>query len=203
MKKDYIKAIDNAERRYLTQPIELREDGDEKYFEGVAAVFNRTTDLGWFTEEIAPGAFDEVMDDDVRGLFNHDPDVILGRSKSGTLELSVDDKGANYKIRYNPADPDHVRVMEKIKRGDVSQSSFAFGIKDDKWELRDGKDHRIINKFSRWYDVSPVTYPAYADTTVAARSLEHLKQETQTNHMVDEDEERTEHLKNYYQLIIS
>lgn len=173
--KDYIENIPGSERRMYVAPVEVRAEGDQQYFEGTAVVFSSVTDLGWFSEEIAPGAFDEVMDDDVRGLFNHDPNFILGRNKSGTMQLTVDNARASYRIKYNPNDPDHVRVMEKIKRGDVSQSSFAFSVKDDSWELKDGKDHRIVKKIQRWYDVSPVTYPAYTNTSVAARSFDGTK----------------------------
>jgi HK97 family phage prohead protease len=179
MKKDYIKDIDGGERRFYTEPMEYRKEGDEEFFEGYAALFNRAADLGWFSEEIDASAFDDVLDNDVRGLFNHDPDVILGRNKSGTMTLTKDEKGMRYKIRYNPNDPDHVRVMEKVKRGDISQSSFAFSIKDAVWETKNEKDHRKILKLSRWYDVAPVTYPAYPDTTVAARSKEGLKKEVE------------------------
>jgi HK97 family phage prohead protease len=195
---DYISNIKDAERRYFEQPLELREEGEEKRFEGYAVIFNSATDLGYFSEEIREGAFSDVMGDDVRGLFNHDPDVILGRSKSGTMKLSVDKTGVRYSILYNANDPDHVRVMEKVKRGDVSQSSFAFRIKDAAWETRDGKDHRVINKIERWYDVSPVTYPAYQDTTVAARSLEGIKQEIEKK---EDDEIRSQYTRKYYELI--
>jgi HK97 family phage prohead protease len=175
--QDYIENIEGAERRYFTTPLELREEGDQKYFEGVAVPIGSVTDLGYFSEEVERGAFDEVLNDDVRGLFNHDPNYVLGRNKSGTMTLVVDGKSARYKILYNPNDPDHVRVMEKVKRGDVSQSSYAFSIKDAIWETRDGKDHRVIKKFARWYDVSPVTYPANPNTTVAQRTLESVKNE--------------------------
>lgn len=177
MQTDYIKNIEQAERRMLLEPVELREEGEQKFFEGYAFKFGAKADLGSFTEEIARGAADDVMNDDVRGLFNHEPDIILGRTKSGTMTLVLDEVGAKYRIAYNPNDPDHVRVMEKVKRGDVSQSSFAFRIKDDKWETRNGKDHRTILKFSKLIDVSPVTYAAYPDATVAARSLQNLKQD--------------------------
>lgn len=187
---DYIDAIEGAERRFYAAPLELREEGNEKYFEGVAVPIGQVTDLGYFSEEVERGAFDEVMNDDVRGLFNHNPDVVLGRNKSGTMVLTVDNKSARYRILYNPNDPDHVRVMEKVKRGDVSQSSYAFSIKDAVWETRDGKDHRVIKKFSRWYDVAPVTYPANQNTTVAARSLESIKNESKNIGQAKSDHDR-------------
>jgi uncharacterized protein len=174
---DYIETIEGAERRFYSSQVEIRKEGDAEYFEGVAVPIGEITDLGYFTEEVARGAFDDVLNDDVRGLFNHDANYVLGRNKSGTMKLTVDNKSARYSILYNPADPDHIRVMEKVKRGDVSQSSYAFSIKDAVWETRNGKDHRVIQKFSRWYDVSAVTYPANPNTSVAKRSLESIKQE--------------------------
>lgn len=171
MQTDYIKNIDDAERRMFSEALEFREDGEKRYFEGYAFKFGAQADLGSFTEEIAPGAADEVMNDDVRGLFNHEPNLVLGRTKSGTMRMSLDPIGLKYTIDFNPNDTDHANLMEKVKRGDVSQSSFAFRVKDDKWETRNGKDHRTITKFKRLIDVSPVTYAAYQDATVAARSL--------------------------------
>lgn len=189
MKKDYIEDIDGGERRMVLAPVEFREDGEAKYFAGMAVPFGEVTDLGYFSEEITRGAFDGVMNDDVRGLFNHDPDVILGRNKAGTMTLSVTDKGVFYRIAYNPNDPDHVRVMEKVKRGDVSQSSYAFSVKDASWSTRDGKDHRTITKLARWYDVAPVTYPANPNTTVGKRSLDSIKKEFEERN--NKENERT------------
>lgn len=168
---DYIKNIDEAERRMISEPVELREDGEQRFFEGYAFKFGAVADLGGFTEEIAPGAADEVMQDDVRGLFNHEPNLVLGRTKAGTMKMTVDPVGLKYTINFNPKDTDHTNLMEKVKRGDVSQSSFAFRVKDDKWETKNGKEHRTILKFQRLIDVSPVTYPAYQDATVGMRSL--------------------------------
>jgi HK97 family phage prohead protease len=187
---DYIKNIDGGERRFYESPIELRKEGEDEFFEGVAVRFGSITDLGYISEEVERGAFSEVLNDDVRGLFNHDADVVLGRNKSGTMTLTVNDKEVRYKIKYNPADPDHVRVMEKVKRGDVSQSSYAFSIKDEKWETRNGKDHRVIQKLKRWYDVAPVTYPASTDTEVAARSLESIKNEGKNIDQAKSDHDR-------------
>lgn len=187
MEIDYIKNIEDAERRFVTDDFEARAEGDKQYFEGYAYVYGAVADIGGFTEEIARGAESEVMQDDVRGLFNHDPNYVLGRNGK-TMKLTVDSRGLKYSIEYNPADPDHVRLMEKVKRGDVSQSSFAFKTKDDKWEVRNGKDHRTVTKFKRLLDVSPVTYPAYNEATVAARSLDKLKT-TNTNDLAEMDRE--------------
>lgn len=170
MAKDYIENMQDVERRKTDHKVEYREEGQEKFFEGYGIVFNTPTDMGPFMEEVAPGAESEVMNDDVRGLMNHSEDMVLGRTKAGTMTLSVDSIGVRYKILYNPNDPDHVRAREKVMRGDISQSSFAFRVKDDKWEKRNGKEHRTITKFSRLIDMSLVTYAAYESTTVAMRS---------------------------------
>lgn len=203
MKTDYINNIPNAERRFFTVPLEFRASEDGKqYFEGYAAKFNQETDLGYFREMIAPGAFEDVMDNDVRCLFNHDSHVILGRTAAGTCEISVDDVGLRYKALYNENDPDHVRVMEKIKRGDVSQSSFAFTIDRESWtNPKEGEQTslRTIETVRQLYDVSPVTYPAYADTTVGARSLDSIKAEKDK---ADEAaaKEKSEQLRQQYKL---
>lgn len=170
--KDYIDKIDSeAERRMVSEPMEFREEGEDRFFQGYAFVYETRTDIGEFTEEIARGAADEVMDNDVRALFNHDPNIVLGRTKSGTLKISSDERGLKYSIKFNPNDSDHVNLRERIQRGDVSESSFAFRKKTDKWEMRDGKKHRTVTKFQRIVDVSPVTYAAYNDATVAMRSM--------------------------------
>ena len=98
--KDYIKNIDAAERRYFTTTVsmEKREEGDDspKPIEGMAALYNSVTRIGnWFDEEILPGAFDDVMNDDVRCLFNHNPNFVLARSVDGkgTLNLELTAKG--------------------------------------------------------------------------------------------------------------
>lgn len=167
-----IKSTD-MEKRVLNT--EFREF--EGTTEGFAAVFNSTSeDLGGFIERIAPGAFDNVLNDDVRALINHDPNMILGRTTSGTLQIEQTEEG----LRYSYTDPDTTYsndLKKSMKRGDVTQSSFSFSIADggDEWEQRDGKLIRTITKFGRLYDVSPVTYPAYPDTTVATRSLEMRK----------------------------
>lgn len=179
MQTDYIKNIDDAERRFVVELVELREEGEQKFIEGYAYKVGSIADLGGFTEEIAQNAASEVLNDDVRGLFNHEANLVLGRTKAGTMTLTEDSVGLRYSIKYNPNDPDHVKVAEKIKRGDVSQSSFAFRVKDDKWETRNGKEHRTVVKFKRLIDVSPVTYPAYPDATVGMRSLGKINENNQ------------------------
>lgn len=180
MKKDYIQNIDeNAERRFFNPQIEVREDGDDLTIEGVAAVINRTTDLGWYKERIAKGAFDDVMKDDVVALFNHDPNYPLARTGAkgdSKLDLFLDNEG-NLAYRFKAPNTSIGKdMMENIRTGIVSKSSFAFTIKEDEWERGKETDIRTIKKIKRLYDVSPVTYPAYSDTSVAARSAEIAQQ---------------------------
>jgi hypothetical protein len=139
---------------------------------GYGSVFNiRSEPLWGFREIIKPGAFDDVLNDDVRGLFNHDPNFILGRSTAGTLKVSVDERGLQYDIQAPDTQTIRDLVLAPMQRGDINQSSFAFRVArdGDHWyEDEEGVVIREINKFSRLYDVSPVTYPAYqaADSTV-------------------------------------
>lgn len=133
---------------------------------GYAAVFDDITDIGYFKERIARGAFEGVMQDDVRLLINH-TGVPLARTTNGTLDLEVDDTGLRYTARL--ADTTEGRDLYKlIKRGDISQSSFAFTIADEDWDRK--ANLRTITRMGQLLDVSPVTYPAYPTTTVAARA---------------------------------
>lgn len=178
--KDYIKGIDGAERRYFSSEVRASKQPEGEtvnaIIEGYAAKFNSETVIGnhWqYREVILPGAFDDVLKDDIRALFNHDPNQILARSINGkgTLEVFVDETGLKY--RYTTPDRTYAKDLQNaIENGDVSQSSFAFKILEQRWVEKEGvMELREIVKFEKIYDVSPVTYPAYADTEVAKRSL--------------------------------
>jgi HK97 family phage prohead protease len=177
---DYIKSIDSAERRFFSTKVsmEKREEGKTPKIEGMAALFNVVTRIGdWFEEEVMPGAFDDVINDDVRCLFNHNPNYVLARSVEGkgTLALSLTAEGLKYS--YETPNRSYAKDLEDaIESGDISGSSFAFRIKEQKWISRkDDIDLRQIVKFERLLDVSPVTYPAYPDATVGKRSLDAFK----------------------------
>jgi HK97 family phage prohead protease len=162
-------------------------EGDDKKppaFVGQAIVCGvRSKNLGGFVEIIDPKALDGADMSDVKGLFNHNPDFLLGTTRAGTLTLTRSaDGGLNYEIAYDDTDPDHQRVMAKIRRGDIVGSSFAFRVapNGDNWvhESTDDSDIyvRTVTAFSKVADVSPVTNPAYADTSTAHRSLDAYKQ---------------------------
>jgi len=138
---------------------------------GYAAVFNELSDdLGGFREKIQPGAFSEAIQrDDVRALWNHDSNYVLGRNKAGTLKLSEDERGLHYVVDL-PDTQWAKDLSESIKRGDVTQSSFGFIVDSDEWAKQDGETVRTLTKVTL-FDVSPVTYPAYPQTSTSARSI--------------------------------
>ena len=144
---------------------------------GYAAVFHRADDPGtefelWadLVEWIEPGAFSRVGEDDVRGLFNHDPRLLLGRAKAGTLRLSVDTIGLRYEI--DPPDTQAGKdTLESIRRGDVDGSSFAFLPRAVRYQRLDDKREARVLTDVEVFDVGPVTYPAYQATTSGVRGL--------------------------------
>lgn len=161
------------ERRTFTGEIRAEKRGEDTQIVGYAAVFgHESEDLGGFREVIEPGAFDEALGrDDVRALFNHDANLILGRTPK-TLRLRVDENGLHYDI--DPPDTQAARdLMVSLGRGDVDQSSFGFSVVSETWEQpTDERNYplRRINKV-RLFDVSPVTFPAYTTTSAEARAM--------------------------------
>ena len=168
------------EKRYfdIDTRTEKRDDGSTT-ITGHAAVFNQlSSDLGGFREIIAENAFSDVLNDDVRALVNHDPNLLLGRTTSGTLRLEQTDEGLQYS--FDVPDTTYGRdLIISMERGDITQSSFAFTIEDDSWETTEDGEVRTINKVKQLYDCSCVTYPAYPDAddlTLAQRSLATYKE---------------------------
>jgi len=149
------------------------EDGKDMVIEGYFAVFNSETELwpGAF-EEIAPGAFDNTLSNDIRALINHDTGLVLGRNKAGTLELKADSRGLWGSIRINPNDSDAVNLYERVKRGDVDQCSFGFNILNEEADYRDDGTVKWKIKEVDLHEVSVVTFPAYEETSVQARKAE-------------------------------
>ena len=156
------------------------EDAGKPVIVGHAAVFDSwSEDLGGFREKIAPGAFTETLKDaDVRALFNHNADIVIGRSKSGTLRLKEDKVGLA--IEVDPPDTQAGRdLVVLMERGDIDQMSFGFRTVRDEWshpEDNNQPSERVLMEVEL-FDVSPVTFPAYPDTDVAVRSLERQRNE--------------------------
>lgn len=175
--------MDNIEYRNFN--LELRGEEESRHIEGYGSVFNsRSLDLGGFQEIIAPGAFDGVIErSDVKALLDHNAERgILARSRNGkgSLSLELDERGLKYSF-----DAPHTNlgdeVVEGLKRGDYSQSSFSFTVESESWtKEEDGSYLRTINKIGNLYDVSIVANPAYTDTSVALRSLDAFKAQEET-----------------------
>lgn len=161
--------MDELERRYVTAKqlmAEQRADG-APVISGYAAVFNVLSVVLWgFREKIAPGAFSDSLADDVRALWNHDTNIVMGRTKSGTLRLAEDTTGL--RIENDPPSSAE-REIESIRRGDVDQMSFGFRTLEDEWdEDSEGQIVRTLRKV-KLYEVSFVAFPAYPATSVALR----------------------------------
>ena len=177
-----IRTITNKEvRTFNVSDIEVRNDDGKNVVVGYGAVFNsESNDLGGFVEYIAPGAFDGRLEDDVRFLINHDG-LPLARTTNNTLRLSVDERGLKYEADM-PETTLANDLITLLRNGTISQSSFAFTVEDDSWRNEDGKNIRTINKVSRLYDISSVTFPAYSDAgSFALRSLETWQEEQEKN----------------------
>lgn len=155
--------------------IRINESDGGTCIEGHAAVFDSWSEtLGGifpFKEKVRKGAFAESIGrDDIRALFNHDPNYVLGRNRAGTLELVEDDVGL--RVRITPPDTSWARdIATSIRRGDISQMSIGFVVEDDEWSSKDGIDTRELKKV-RLFDVSPVTFPAYTATDVGVRAMQ-------------------------------
>ena len=152
---------------------------DEMKIEGYFVVFNSETEIydGMF-EEISDKAFKDIDLSDIRALADHDTAKVLGRTKSKTLTLKVDEKGLYGEITINKDDTEAVNLYQRVKRGDIDQCSFGFSILNETMEQReDGSTKWTITEIEL-FEVSVVTFPAYADTSVEARSaqIEQMKQ---------------------------
>lgn len=165
--------MNKIERRYISQEFRV-SDGEAPTISGYAALFDTPSDdLGGWTEAIDPHAFDGVLsaNPDVRALWNHNADCVLGRTTANTLTLNLDARGLAYVI--DPPDTTVARdLIVSMRRKDVTGSSFGFITKRDQWtDNADGSISRRILEFDELLDVSPVTYPAYSATTSQARSI--------------------------------
>lgn len=161
-----------------------REANGKTFVRGYAAVFNSMSeDLGGYKEIIDPAFFNEVLQDDVRCLFNHDDDHVLGRSTSGTLTYGVDAKGLFFEYE-DPGTTQSRDLLISLSRGDISQCSFQFEVYDSseggyKFERIGEEWICTLLRCKKLYDVGPVTFPAYTETTIGKRGLEEAKKALQ------------------------
>jgi hypothetical protein len=176
----------DQELRIYKMPIELRAGEGSRTIEGYACKFGvMSRDLGWFTEIIDKDAFSDIdlNSQDVKALFNHDSNLILARSNKDvdTLKLEIDATGLKYSFDA-PTTSAGNDLLENVRLKNIQHSSFAFLVKVDQWEDKEGDlDVRTIMKFSELFDVSPVVDPAYLDTQVdvAKRSFDEYKKLTE------------------------
>lgn len=146
---------------------ELRAKPESRTIFGTATVFNSAYDMGWYEEMMDTDALANADMKDVVALFNHDQNMVLARTSSGTLKLNVTGNAMEYEFEA-PNTTLGNDLLEMVRRGDVYQSSFAFTVDKEKWEENTGnKPKRIIRSIKKVYDVSPVTYPANPDTMVS------------------------------------
>lgn len=177
------KRTDIRQVRSIASNFKTREDGEEKRIEGYFAVFNSTYEIApGMSESIAPGAFAETLNGDVRALIDHETMYVLGRNQAGTLELREDDKGLWGSILINPNDQDALNLYSRVERGDVNQCSFGFDILSEETDFQENGDvHWTITQV-KLYEVSVCTFPAYAETSVEARKEDReqiMKRETE------------------------
>jgi HK97 family phage prohead protease len=177
-----LKTKDTTETRFqIVEKLEIRESQNANsvgVLHGYAALYESETDMIWFREVIKTGAFKRAIEEnqDVRGLWNHDTSLILGRTNAGTLVIVEDSKGLRFELDL----PDTTAGRDakvSIERGDITGMSFGFRIKEETWVISDDRavtDLREITDLDLM-EISPVTFPAYKDTEVGVRSLDKFK----------------------------
>lgn len=173
----------DIERRNYAFPVTVTGEDEKRTVEGYALLFDTASDGLSFVEIIERGALEGVIEQsNVFALLNHDADRgILARSKNGvgSLSLEVDDKGLKYRFEA-PKTALGDELLEYLRRGEISESSFAFTVESDTWKYDDdGACYRYIHKIKRLYDVSPVFDAAYSAAKVNLRGKERLDEELQ------------------------
>ena len=194
----------NKEIRMFTGALECREDTERQKntIVGVPIVFEQKTDLGFFEEVIEKGALDETDLKDVRLLVNHDTNQLpLARSRNNnansTMQLTVEEDGlhvrADLDVENNPR---AAEVLSAVEREDVTGMSFMFTVDKDSWEnLESEHPTRHILSIGKVFEASVVTFPAYEQTSVYARSLENVQSELESERKALESARKTEELR--------
>lgn len=169
------------EQRILSmKDVKTREEGGKRYLEGYFAVFGETYQVfdGW-TETIERGAFARYLasGEDVKVLWNHDANIVLGSTGNGTASLREDEKGLYGSVEINENDQDAVNAYARIARGDVNGCSFGFDVaRQEEWWDDDGVYHTKLTEIDPLYEVSACTFPAYKATSISARNKDSLEE---------------------------
>jgi HK97 family phage prohead protease len=166
--------------RYIVNEFEARSlDGSKAVISGYASIFDRSSQVlgGGFVEQIKRGAFTKTLNergtqtsrDDIKALFNHSTDLVLGSKRAGTLKLSEDSKGLHYEVDLDLDITHHRSAFKMIERGDVTNSSFGFDVIEERWSVPESSDDPVLREVleTRLYEVSPTPFPAYQDSTVS------------------------------------
>ena len=196
------------EREIRNIDLEIVANEDSRTVEGYAIVFNSLSeDLGGFREQILPEAVDGVLErSDILALLNHDKSKgVLARSRygKGSLTLEIDEKGLKYRFEA-PHTALGDEVLEYLRRGEITSSSFAFTINEDIWEKTGEEYIRTIKSFKQLYDVSPVFEPAYQAATACKRFAEIQEEERKAIEEAKREadikaaEEKRKALEDYY-----
>lgn len=176
-----------------------REENGKRYLEGYFAVFNEQYQVwdGW-VETIAPGAFARYLASgaDVKVLWNHDSNIVLGSTGNGTASLREDEVGLFGSVEINEADQEAVNAYARIIRGDVDGCSFGFDIaRMEEWWDEDSVYHTRITEVDPLYEVSPCTFPAYKGTSISARNKENLE-DARSRYQAAQEQKRKEWREN-------
>lgn len=160
-------------KSFLNTDFKIRdsEDSEEKYLEGYFIKFNEETNLfDNIYEEVDPQSITNSLENnDIRCLFNHQTDLVLGRTGNKTLELRADENGLFGKVKINKEDRQAMDILARIERGDINACSFGFNILNE--EVVERADSvKFILKEIDLVEVSPVTFPAYPTTEISARN---------------------------------
>ena len=162
-------------RRYYNAEVSTISRGtDDPIIEGVSTLFDvESPNWEGFIEVVHKGFFDDVVDDDVVALLEHDGKYPLAGVRNNTLVLNIDDVGVTYS--FVPSSTSYSRdLLSNVRSGLINQSSFSFSVTGDgqQWEeLPDGTIKRHLIKAERWFDVSPVTHAYYPETTVVTKNI--------------------------------
>ena len=167
--------------RYIVNEFESRTlDGSKAQISGYASIFDKASQVlgGGFVEKIQKGAFGKTLQergtqtsrDDIKALFNHSTDLVLGSKRAGTLRLSEDSKGLHYEVDLDLDITHHRSAFKMIERGDVTNSSFGFDVIEERWSVPENSSDPVLREVleTRLYEVSPTPFPAYQDSTVSA-----------------------------------
>lgn len=175
-------------RKFIATDLETRteENSNERIISGYINKFNSRSQYMGFYEEVAKGAFDKTLADghNIYAMYNHNSDMILGSTRSGSLRLNVDNIGLHFELRINPNISYASDIAELVKSGDLEGCSFGFWVTDDEWTYTEDKiDLRIIKELEL-IEVTITPFPAYLDSEASCRSFElHNKEVEKTKEL--------------------